>query len=88
VVKIRGFTLNSHTSKKIHFGSLRKIVQDFCIANEVGEGITIDFPQIMRQKNRTVVNQTSKKTYKPRFTKRARLDPEDRFISYPYGWKG
>lgn len=66
VCKIRGFTLDHHTSMELNFETMKRLVHQFV---ETGgqEEVTIIKPKIARLRDATVVTRQEKKTYKVRY---------------------
>ena len=67
-VKIRGFTLNSTSSKQLNFKSLKRLVALF-LRNGCRERIDVAMHQIRRLPDRTVVTRTVRKSYRVVFDK-------------------
>jgi len=82
ITKIRGFTLDSTTSTRLNFKSLKRSVLHFIQTNSQTE-TSIVFPQICRNNTREVLTKMTRKRYKIVYDKRVLCMDGS---TLPYGW--
>jgi len=81
-VKVKGFSLDYVTSRRIHFKALSRKVRDF-VHNQTQEPIKVVHNQIGRQADHSIVTTTTAKNYRVVYDKRAiRSD----YTTLPYGY--
>jgi hypothetical protein len=69
VVKVRGFSLNSTTSNRLNFNTLKKQVRQF-IRSGTKDSIDVVQQRIERTHERMIVTKTSRKVYSLVYDKR------------------
>jgi hypothetical protein len=82
-IKIRGFTLNSSSSRILNFFNMRNIVLQY-IADRTKGVLNVDCQQIMHTDTRQVITRHSSKAYSVVFDKRVLLPNAE---SIPYGFR-
>jgi hypothetical protein len=82
VLKLRGFTLNSATSRQLNFFTMRAMVKEF-IESKKRDEIRVELSRIERTAQRTVLTRHSEKAYAIVFDKRCLCDDGS---SLPYGF--
>lgn len=83
VVKVKGIRLTSSARKKVHFHTLVKHVEAFVQEGQAPDTKVV-YPQIRRQKDRTVITQTEMKKFRLVYDKRWVM-PD--YGTLPFGWK-
>jgi len=81
--KVRGFTLNHTTSKRLNFKRMKKMVQAFIESGGRSEVVSLVYPQIRREDFCDVVTKDVKKDYRIVYDKRCVL-PDGTTIPYGY----
>lgn len=82
IIKIRGFTLDHISAKKLNFQTLKEKVQAF-VRSGAKEKVTVVRKKIERLKDRTVVTRWVKKDYQVVYDKHQVL-PD--YSTLPYGY--
>jgi len=83
VLKLRGFSLSYNNGQKLHLAEMRRMVTAMVKQTDNNQSVTLIYPTIVRNPDRSIVTKTATKVYRPVYSKR-RILPD--FSTLPYGY--